>query len=205
MSCSFTQSVKSRFLQQKVSYFNALQDLMSLFFSLWLSRWLTLVHSDCKTLSYPDHCRPYLSHLCNFVPGRCQFHFKFSLNFKWLSNGFSSKFLSNVFPPNPSIKSFWEILGRNQVVSSLSRAQRKGTFNATFSAIAWAPDSLRLWQRLISLCRSLSLRFARDFELRFTWTFLGARHLAGNNLSVPESSNHPSSTLASYYLDHYSY
>ena len=38
----------------------------------------------------------------------------------------------------------------------------------TFSAMAWAPDSLRLWQRLINLCRSLSLRFARDFELLFT-------------------------------------
>ena len=39
---------------------------------------------------------------------------------------------------------------------------------ATFSAIAWAPDSFNVWQRVISLCRSLSLLFARDFELRFT-------------------------------------
>ena len=43
----------------------------------------------------------------------------------------------------------------------------------TFSAMAWAPDSLRLWQRLINLCRSLSLRFARDFELLFTCKFFG--------------------------------
>ena len=39
--------------------------------------------------------------------------------------------------------------------------------------MAWAPDSLRLWQRLINLCRSLSLRFARDFELLFTCKFYG--------------------------------
>ena len=73
--------------------------------------------------------------------------------------------------PSKAFEKFWE--GIKLFRLSLSRAQRKGTFNATFSAIAWAPDSLRLWQRLISLCRSLSLRFARDFELRFTCTFLG--------------------------------
>ena len=43
---------------------------------------------------------------------------------------------------------------------------------ATLSAIAWAPASFNVWQRVISFCRSLSLLFALDFELRFTCSLL---------------------------------
>ena len=54
---------------------------------------------------------------------------------------------------------FWKYLIQERVAK-----------RATFSAIAWAPDSFNVWQRVISLCRSLSLLFARDFELRFTYS-----------------------------------
>ena len=121
----------------------------------------------------------HLSHMSNLIPGRQQLNLKFSLKFK-------SLLPDKIFLLKSCVDFFLLLVLEEQgkkieeMIISLWRTnnfyfwkyliQERVAKRATFSAIAWAPDSFNVWQRVISLCRSLSLLFARDFELRFTYS-----------------------------------
>ena len=133
----------------------------------------------------------HLSHMSNLIPGRQQLNLKFSLMFKGLlpdkifllKSCIDFSLLLVLKEEGEKMKRRLSSFGGQTISHFGSTISHFGSTKskelspkiATFSAIAWAPDSFNVWQRVISLCRSLSLLFARDFELRFTYSLYACK------------------------------